>query len=103
MVRMSGTWGLHLTIIVLLVITLFYLALNYFKKQMKYNFFVEGFSFFSFLLFVFHGVVGRLGGEGPLSSPAPLPNAMIKNNNIDNSVPSTKQWTEIPTSVLLEI
>lgn len=33
---------------------------------------------------------------------APLPNAMIKNNNIDNSVPSTEQWTEIPTSVLLK-
>lgn len=33
---------------------------------------------------------------------APFPNAMIKNNNTDNSVPSKKQWTEIPTSVLLK-
>jgi len=33
---------------------------------------------------------------------AALPNTMIKNNNMDNGVPSTKQWTEIPTSVLLK-
>ena len=31
-----------------------------------------------------------------------FPNAMIKNNNMDNGVPSTKQWTEIPTSVRRE-
>lgn len=29
---------------------------------------------------------------------APFPNAMIKKNNIDNNVPSEKQWAEIPTS-----
>ena len=33
---------------------------------------------------------------------AAFPNAMIKNNNTDNGVPSKKQWAEIPTSVLLE-
>lgn len=33
---------------------------------------------------------------------APFPNAMIKNNNTDNGVPSKKQWAEIPTSVLLK-
>lgn len=33
---------------------------------------------------------------------AAFPNAVIKNNNTDNSVPSTKQLTEIPTSPLLK-
>lgn len=33
---------------------------------------------------------------------APFPNAMIKNNNTDNGVPSKKQRAEIPTSVLLK-
>lgn len=33
---------------------------------------------------------------------APFPNAVIKNNNADNSVPSTKQLAEIPTSFLLK-
>lgn len=32
---------------------------------------------------------------------APFPNAVIKNNNADNGVPSTKQWQERPTSVWL--
>lgn len=56
-------------------------------------------------LFLFFTVLGSSGKKVvfhhrlDLLFVAPFPNAMIKNNNIDNSVPSTKQWTEIPTSV----
>lgn len=55
---------------------------------------------------IFFTVWGSSGGKVvfhhrlDLLFVAPFPNAMIKNNNIDNRVPSTKQWTEIPTSVL---
>lgn len=37
---------------------------------------------------------------GPLFVAA-FPNAVIKNNNADNGVPSSKQWQERPTSARL--